>query len=177
MANVNNPHGLMPLGVSIGGGAPFIQRFAKLAAYATGIFINDPVARVSGGALQIPATPGTTLYSGVSIDYSPASTASIGTGIAVITDPEAMYEGQADSATLANMGLNANLVSGAGSTLTKQSGWYIGVTATPAATTATLDVHLLDFYALVGNANVSGAYVRIEVVFNKSRMGQGVAGV
>ena len=172
MANNNNPHGLLPLMTNLQGGAPAIQRFAKLVGYATAIFQGDPVNRVSGGALQASITPGTTLITGVSLEYSPASTANA--GIAVITDPGCIFESQAAGTLNAtDMGLNANLYVGAGSTLTRQSGYAIDDTTK--ATTSTLDLHLLEAYTSVDNAY--GLYARVEVIFNKSRMNGGTAGV
>lgn len=171
MANVNNPHGLNPLFTNLQGGAPAIQRFSKLSSYATAIFLNDPVNRVSGGALQASATPGTTLYTGVSLQYSAASLADT---IAVCTDPQALYEGQCSGSLAAtDMGLNANLVAGAGSATTKQSGWQIDDSTK--ATTSTLDVHLLNSWGSIDNAY--GANARIEVIFNKQRMNGATAGV
>jgi hypothetical protein len=177
MANVNNPYGLLHIGTSLSGGPLTIQRFPKLVGYATAIFMNDPVNRVSGGSIQASATPGTSFYSGVSLEYSAASTAATP---AIVISPDALYTAQDSGAnspylTAAQMGLNANLLSGAGSTTTKQSAWVIDDTNATVTTTNTLDVHLLQ--AWTSPDNVYGQYARIEIVFNKQRMSGATVGV
>lgn len=173
MANNNAPFGLLWLGTTLSGGHASIQHFTKLVGYATGIFTGDPVNRVAG-YIQASATPGTTLYSGVSLDYSPAATAG---QVTVLISPDAIYacqdsDGNTTGIVIANLGDNANLLAGAGSTLTRQSGYTIDDTTV--ATTNTLDLHLLNLYATVSNA--FGPYAIVEVVFNKHRMAPGVAG-
>jgi hypothetical protein len=173
MANINNPHGLMPLGTSLSGGPQAIQILQKVASNANAIYRYDPVARQADGSIGADSiTPGTTLYSGVSLNYGAASTL---TDQAVVISPDAIYEVQCDSTAIAagDMGANANLTLGAGSATTKMSGAVIN--GGSIATTSTLDLHLLGLFNIVGNA--FGAYARIEVVFNKHRMAPGVAGV
>lgn len=173
MANKNNPHGLRPLGVCQSGGAPVIEPFSKLAAYATAIFRNDAVNRAADSGIQTGGTPGTTLYSGVSLQYSPASTADT---VLVMTSPDAIFEAQVNGSLVeADLGLNANLLLTAGSALTKLSKHEIN--ATGVATTGTLDVHLLRRHAVPVSQNDFGTNVRLEIVFNKHRMNPGVAGV
>lgn len=173
MANLNNPHGLMPLGISLSGGPQAIEEFTKPASNATAIYRFDPVARQADGSIGANAiTPGTTLYSGVALNYGKASTL---TTHAVVISPDALYVAQADGAGLAaaDMGLNANLALNAGNASTKLSAAVISVASLDV--TATLDVHLLRLYEVVGNDY--GQYARIELVFNKHRMAPGVAGV
>ena len=179
MANTNNPHGLMSLGVSLSGGPQAITTFKKLVGLASAIFRNDPVARLADGSISSwggstpNITPGTTLYSGVSLNYGAAATA---TEHHVIISPDAMYEAQSDDTAglvEADMGLNANLVYAAGSATTKMSQWQIDTST--ADVTATLDVHLIDLFQCQGNAY--GQYSRIEVVFNKHRMAAAAVGV
>ena len=173
MANLNNPHGLRPLGINLAGGAPYFEQLSKLASYATAIFQYDAVNRVSGGAIQASATPGTTTYTGVAMNYGAASTA---TDHLVCTDPTALYEAQEDGSAgiaAADLGLNANLVLTAGNTLTKISKHQIA--GSTKAVTSTLDVHLLSLLAVPDNA--FGNNARIEFVFNKHRYAPGVAGV
>lgn len=171
MANIDAPHGLRPLGVTLSGGCPVLSTFSKAAGYGTAIFRGDAVNRVASGSIEASATPGTTLYSGVSLNYGAASTATEHT---VITSPDAIFEAQADgSLAEADMGLNANLVLNAGSALTRQSGHEIA--AASAAVTATLDVKLLRKLAVPNNEY--GANVRIEIAFNKHRLNPAVAGV
>lgn len=173
MPNLNNPHGLMPLGIQIGGGPSMIEEFAKAVGYATALFRFDAVNRVADGSIEASATPGTTLYTGVVLDRGAASLATIHH---VIVSPGAIFESQCSGAGLvaADMGLNANLIlSGGGNAVTGQSGHQLD-TSTLAAT-ATLDMHLLQLFNVADNAY--GAFARIEVIFNKHRMAPGVAGV
>jgi hypothetical protein len=173
MANVNFPHGLRPLGVSLSGGAPVFEEFSKAVGYGTAIFVYDAVNRVADGTIEASATPGTTLYSGVSMNYGALSTATTHT---VCISPDAIYEAQANDGTgfaEADMGLNANLVLTAGNTTTKMSKHQINVTG--ADVTNTLDVHLLKLLNVPDNA--AGGYARVEIMFNKHRMAPGVVGV
>jgi hypothetical protein len=135
------------------------------------IFIWDAVNRVSGGALEVSITPGTTLISGVSMDYGALSTA---TDHIVMISPTAVYEAQDNAATdglvAANMGLNANLQLNAGSAASHISGHEINETGIDV--TATLDVHLLRLHPSPDNAY--GANARIEIIINMHRMQRGV---
>jgi hypothetical protein len=173
MANLNNPHGLMPLGISLSGAPNAIEVYTKVVGTTGAIYRWDAVARLSGGSLASNAnlTAGTTLFSGVALNFGATLTA---TDHHVVISPDAMYECQANSTglTAADEGLNTNLVLTAGSTTTKLSG---NILSNSSATTATLDVHLLKLYALVDN--VAGAYARFEVVFNRHRMANQVVGV
>src|SRR5512139_1552657 len=95
MANVDNPHGLRPLARTLSGGMPWVQLFTKAVGYATAIFQHDAVNQVADGSIEASATPGTTLYSGVALNYGAASTA---TEHLVITSPDAIFEAQDDQA-------------------------------------------------------------------------------
>jgi len=171
MSNVDNPHGLRSLMRTLSGGLPLIEEFDKAVGYGTAIFMNDAVNRAADNSIEASATPGTTLYSGVSLNYGAASTA---TKHQVIVSPDALFEAQADgSLALADMGLNANLILGAGSTTTLQSGHEIN--SATEAVTASLDVHLL--HKLNVPDNDYGDYVRVEIVFNKHRMNSVAVGV
>jgi hypothetical protein len=172
MANVNNPHGLQLVGYTENGGCPVIREFKKLVGYGTAIFINDAVNRVATGAIEASATPGTTLYSGVALTYSPASTAG---NVLVCTSPTAIYESQGNGAIAeADMGLNANLLltagGGGGGLQSKHQ-----INATGMDVTATLDVHLLELYGVPEND--WGAYARVTLMFNKHRMAPAAVGV
>jgi hypothetical protein len=168
MANNNNPFGLIWISNETGGPASILH-IPKAAG--TAVYIGDPVSRTAG--LITAPTPGTTPYLGVSMDYAPANGAL--SAVSVVTSPDAIYCGQTFSATgitAAQMGYNANLHSGAGSTLTKQSGWTVDDTS--AATTNTLDVHVLQLYGTITNS--VGGYDIVEVIFNVHRLNGGVAG-
>jgi hypothetical protein len=69
--------------------------------------------------------------------------------------------------------LNVNLELNAGSALTQLSGHELDEST--AATTNTLDVKLLRLFGSPDNAY--GAYGRYEIVFNKHRMANAIAGV
>lgn len=174
MANNNSPHGLKPLGFSLSGAPCIVETMTALAAYATAIFAYDAVNQVGAGALQASATPGTTAYSGVSLDFGPAST--LRDHIVMVT-PDALYEAQDDGSTAgitaALIGQNANLVLTAGNLATGISKHQIN--ATGVAGTATLDVKLLRLLNVPDNA--FGVNARVEIAFNKHRMGLGVAGI
>jgi hypothetical protein len=176
MANVDFPHGIRPLGISLSGSPlMFYQSMKKVATYGTAIFVYDAVNRVADASIEASATPGTTLYSGVAMNYGAASTL---TTHSVLVTPSAIYEAQGDtggSATLdeADMGLNANLILTAGNATTHQSKHQID--ASTKNTTYSLDVKLLQLLNVPDNAY--GAQARIEIVFNAHRMSPAVAGV
>ena len=175
MANVDNPHGLRPLGYNLGGGPPMIQYFSKDASEGTAIFSYDAVNREADGNIEAnSATPGTTPYSGVSLNYGAASTL---TEHAVIVSPDALFEAQDNADTdgfdAGDMGLNVNIELNAGSATTKQSGHELDEST--ANTTDTLDLHMLDLLAVPDNA--AGSHSRVIVVFNKHRMNSQRAGL
>jgi hypothetical protein len=174
MANNNFPHGLTPLLICLSGGVPVLRNFSKAAGYGTAIFRHDVVNRVADGSIEAGGTPGTTTYTGVALNYGAASTA---TTHGVYITPDALYEAQddGDSSTLdaADMGLNCNLVFTAGNSATKHSKHQID--GSSKNTTATLDVKLLELYAVPNNEH--GQYARVVVMFNKHRLLPNVAGV
>lgn len=175
MSNANNPHGFRPLGFCLGGGPPVLQSFAKAVGYATAIFPFDLVQRAADGSIDTSITPGTTLISGVALDFGAASTA---TNHMVIISPDAMFEAQDNAGgagiLAVDLQLNANcIVSVAGNATSKLSGHQIADSTK--ATTSTLDLHLLQLLNVPENA--FGPNARIEVVINKHRMNPGVAGV
>jgi hypothetical protein len=176
MANVDNPYGLRCLGLAMGGGHPQIDKFSKVVGYGTAIFPGDAVHQVADGSIESnSATPGTTRFSGVALDYGAASTA---TDHLVIISPDALFEAQDDGvgATIAaaDVGLNANLILGAGDATKLQSGHEID-TNTKAAT-ATLDVKLLRKLN-VPNNDFALANVRMEIMFANHRFAPATAGV
>lgn len=173
MANLNNPFGLRSLGLTESGGTPKLRTFAKVVGYATALYRGDAVNRVADGSIEASATPGTTLYTGVVLNGGAASKA---TSHSVIVSPDAVYVAQAKGTSgfaAADMGLNANLVLDAGDSASGKSGHQID--STTEATTATLDVKLLDLFNAPDNE--VGQYGRFEIVFNKHRMAPAVAGV
>lgn len=173
MANLNAPHGLRPLMRTVDGGEVTIRELEKVVGYATAIFQHDAVNQVADGSIEASATPGTTRYSGVALNFGAASKA---TRHSVIVSPTAVYEAQGDgsgSLDQVDRGLNANLVLTAGNATTKQSKHQIGESTK--AVTATLDVKLIDFLNVPDNDY--GANARFEIRFNKHRQNPEVAGV
>lgn len=168
MANANAARGLIPyrhFDGSYYNGAGTL--YSVPAAYATSLFIGDPVDIISGSndAFGIPAVKLATVASpivGVIIGiadggdsgaitavtrdlpiYHPASTLQY---VLVEDDPNVLYWTQDDASAQATAptlwaGKNANLVSGSGSTITGYSGWQLA--ASTVATTNTLDVKII----------------------------------
>lgn len=177
MANVNYPHGLRPLGISLSGSPQVMfQSLKKAATLDTAIGVYDAVARLADGTISskdADITQGSTLYSGVAMNYGAAST---GTTHSVLVTPDAIFECQGDGAgTLdeADMGLNTNLILTACDATTHMSKHALSEAAKNVA--ATLDVHLIQLFNVPGNAH--GAYARIECSFNGHRMAPASVGV
>lgn len=175
MANRDNPHGLRPLMRTMSGGFPVIEQFTKDAAEAAAIFIFDAVNQEADGNIEAnSATPGTTLYTGVSLNHGAASKE---TKHLVIVSPDAVFEAQdnndTDGIAAADIGLNANIELNAGNANTLISGHEIDEST--AATTNSLDVKLLKKLDVPDNE--FGPWCRVEIMFNKHRRAPGVAGV
>lgn len=160
------------------------QEFKKLAAYGTAVFRNDAVNQAAGSAtgdplpvIEASATPGTTLYSGISLNYSAASTAA---KHIVNVDPNVIFEIQdnndTDGVGEADLGLNANIELNAGSATTQISGHELDESTI--ATTNTRDIKILDLYRHPNNSFTGTGFVRVECKFNKHRgVAASVAGV
>ncbi len=181
--NVDAPHGFHY--VSINNPYPPLTRvYEKQSSQGTAIFQYDVVHQIAGvsGFDKAPiepfgtGTPGTTIPLGVAKNYGAASTR---TRHSVIVDPRAEYEAQDDGDTdglvAANMGLNALVSVGAGSTLTGYSGHEIDEAGIATSATAT-DLKLLGLFPIIGNA-FGSAHVRVLVKFNRLREGLNTAGV
>lgn len=163
MANVNSAFGLRP--VRYLGGAPYngaCNTYVGLANYNQNLFIGDPVvvtgvsvAGTSGGSYPVVnlATAGATnQITGVIVGFGPTpNVVATGYGAAntlreiyVADDPNLLFEIQEDSdgnaVELAENGLNANLIAGAGSTYTKRSGWLLDSTSAAADATFQLTI-------------------------------------
>lgn len=182
MANVDAPHGFAYL--SMGRAHPPRTRYYdKLSTQGTAIFQQDVVHAIAGvaGHDKPPiepfgtGTPGTTIPLGVAQDYGAASTA---TRHHVIIDTDAEYEAQDDGDTDGipdtAAGLNANVSTGAGSTLTGYSGHEIDEAGINVS--ASRDLHLVGLFPDVNNATGS-SHVRWIVKFNHLRMAENTVGV
>lgn len=168
MANVNNPHGLMPMCRRASGGASELRAYVKAAAYGQAIFRWDPVTQLAG-VLNGPAsgiTAGTTRLRGVSAEYSAASTLK---NLLVYDHPEDLFDVQGDGSdatklVAATEGYNANLSTTAGGTPVGDNS-NVAIVESGVAVTATLDVNYRRLIPVVGNAY--GLYARVEVRINK----------
>lgn len=172
MANINAPYGLEPLGRTLSGGCPEVIPMEKTTAEV--IFTHDAVNQLNTGLIEADsATPGTTLYSGISLGHGAANVA--GLWIPVIISPDVIFRAQASGAfARADEGLNANLVLTAGGS---RDGSYSkhAVNSATQDVTNTFDVKLRRLWP--GVANEYGNYASIECSFNKHRGFGGVAGV
>lgn len=176
MANVDNPHGLMPTGRCLLGGAVTLGRYIKAAAYAYAIYKWDQVT-VLDGYLNGPAsgiTPGTTQLQGVASKYSLASV--LDDAFDVYDQPDAVFDVQEDNSGAANAvqaktHYLANLTTGAGGSPTRDNS-NVELSGTSINTTNTLDVKMLKL--VPDPSNAFGAWARFEVKINKHLLNPGV---
>lgn len=175
MANTNAAFGGKLVGSLLG--APIngaVNTYTAPAAYATDLFIGDPVvvtgARGSGHQVVALATAGATnQITGFIVGFEPTpGIVSLGYGAAstlrfpiVADNPEALFELQEDAVggaiAEASIGLNINLVSGSGSTFTKKSGWMID--SSGVAADATFQLTVRDIVTRVDNESAT-AYAK-----------------
>lgn len=176
MANTNAPFGGKLVGTL--SGAPIsgtIKTYSAPSSYATDMFIGDPVvvtgARSNGYQNVNVATAGATnqitgfivgfgITPGiVSLGYGAASTVRY---VQVCDNPDALFELQEDAVggaiAEASIGLNVDLVSGAGSTYTKKSGWMIDSSTVTSG--ATLQMIIRDIVTRVDNDAGGTAYAK-----------------
>lgn len=182
MANANSPQGLRP--VRYASGAPYngaVKRYHVPASDSTALFVGDPVivagsADANGVATVTRATAaGGNLITGVVVGVEPSSTvttayrpASVASYVYVADDPNLLYEIQEDAVggalAAADVGLNADLVSGSGSTVTGKSGFQLDTSTK--ATTATLQLRIIGFVQRADNE--IGANAKVLVRLNLS---------
>ena len=187
MANTDAAFGFKPIRHL--SGAPWngaTKKFLVEDNYGTAIFVGDPVS-ITG---DVGVDDATGIYNPVNISAS-STTGTIITGIVVSIDPiltdltktyipantggyvnvcvdtDVVYIGQDNAGktlTGADMGYNANIVSGTGSTVTGLSGWEID--SGDINTTNTLNCTMLGLYNVEGNT--MGANCILEVLLNNS---------
>lgn len=195
----NAPWGLKP--VRYADGSPWNGGFNKYNiadTYSTSIFMYDPVATLADGTIGIgvagsacrgiflgceyTAADGTYKFS----PYWPASTAIL-TGTTALAkvadDPNLVFDMQETNGSgaagtalaLADRGLNINFYLGTGTTATGMSGASINNVSK--ATTATLNLKILDLSPREGN--VVGSFANWLVAWNNHQFkgGTGTAGV
>lgn len=193
MANVSRVNGLHP--VRYLSGAQYngaMNMYFVPSGDATALFVGDPVkadttgdtAAAGGKAYGIQSVvkagvgdPILGVVMGFSVDPLNLNTpqyrsASSGRYVLVCDDPNVLYEVQTSNGTLgvADVGLNANIAAGAGSTQTGASGTSLDVAT--AATTATLQLKILGFTQRVDNDNTS-ANAKVVVKINNDQFGSG----
>jgi hypothetical protein len=161
MANADFARGLVPVRNAAGGLYNCALRaYTARSDYATALFIGDPVVKsgladANGRPGIILATAGATnAITGVVMGFEDAPSMTLGYGAAstqrtvlVADDPDLLFEIQEDSGgaatALADVGLNVDLVSAAGSTTTRTSGWMAD--SSTKATGATLQLKIVGF--------------------------------
>jgi hypothetical protein len=171
MPNINAPNGFWPTMRNDGGGETKFVNFDKAAGLGTAIFRGDLVTRLTDNTISPVITPGTTPMQGVALTGGAASTL---TRHRVAASVDAVLEAQMNGAfAMADLGLNANAVIGAGDALTGMSGHQVN--STGIATTATLDLKLDQF--LTSPTNEVGSFARVLVRINRHQRLSGTAGI
>jgi hypothetical protein len=188
--NVNSPFGFRPMLFNLDGGPSRVSQYCKLVGDTYAIFCNDLVTKVASSAVPLeggtPApgcksgyngTPGTSLWLGSSLNYGLASTQ---TFHSIIDSPTAVFIAQTDSSVVEDetiaAGKNANLsiAVGGSTTVAKLSGMQINTSSI--ATTAGLDLRLLNAYDEYPNVDNLANEI-FEVVIMKHQYAMGSAGV
>lgn len=199
MANTSRVNGLSVVKNITGGSSTGqVNQYFIPSGNAANVFVGDAVKAdttgdtVAAGGFGIgiqsvvPAAAGDAIM-GVVVGFAvnPLNlntpqyrTASTGRYVLVSDDPNQVYEVQTSNGTLgvADVGLNANIAAGAGSTTTGASGYTLDVAT--AAVTATLPLRIVGFSQRVDNDPTS-ANAKVLVKINNSQLagGTGVAGV
>lgn len=192
MANADNPFGLRPTG-SVGGGphTGAVRLFSTVTGDGTAIFIGDPVilsgtsSTINGSVYQdvdqaatgdvfVGVVVGVIPITNESTKHRAGSTARL---LQVDTDPNALFEIQEVSGgtalTAAAIGLNANIVVGAGNATTGMSG--VELNNSGEATDNTLDVHIV---GLVDRPdNEVGEHAKWLVRINRHQYANQIAGI
>jgi len=197
MPNANRPTGLSP--VQHISGAPYNgagRIYSIAAAYATALYIGDPV--ISSGTADLNGVAGIILAaatgpirgvivgigsresllanpSNLDIIYRPAASQTTDWYALVVDDPDTIFEvqeiGTGTPMTAAEVGLNTNLVLGAGNGYV--SGWLLD-NATEAAT-ITLQCRILGLARRLDNAY--GQYAKYLVKINNHELSSGTVGL
>jgi len=184
MANVDAAFGFVPLR-QMSGNAPRANKYTIASGLAENIFKGDLVILISTGLLT-PHTATETnnigVFAGVSYtasdgsyvysEYWPSGTVATDIIAYVYDDPQTIFKVQsAGTPAQTNIGNCADVVAGAGSTLTGQSGFEIS--GTMAAGIASCKIVAL--YDAPDNA--FGANAIMEVLINEHLLGNNVAGI
>lgn len=191
MANANTPFGLRP--VRHRNGAPYngaATRYFVPASDSTALFLGDPVilagsadadgvatvarATAAGGAYVLGVVVGVDPVDGAgaggrdSTTYRAASTARY---VYVADDPDLLFEIQEDAVggalAAADVGLNADLVAGTGSTITGLSAFQLDTSTK--ATTNTLQLRIHGFKVAPDNEIGANAKVLVSINLHAQR--------
>ena len=184
MANVDAAFGFVPIR-HMSGNAPRTNKYTIATGLAENIFKGDLVIIIAGGTLtphtatevnnigvfdgcSYTAADGSYVYS----EYWPSGTTATDIIAYVYDDPYTVFKSQSAGTTAqTNIGNCADVVAGAGSTLTGQSGFELS--GTMAAGIATCKIIAL--YDAPDNA--FGANAIMEVTINEHLLGTNVAGI
>lgn len=179
MANTNAPTGFRP--VKYRSGAPYngaANMYFVPASDGTALYINDPVviagsadangvatvtrATAAGGNVITGTVVGIVPSPTITTKYRPASTAAY---VLVADDPNLLFECQEDAVggalAAADVGLNADMIAGSGSTVTGLSGFQLDTSTK--ATTATLQWRIEGFVPRVDNEIGANAKVLVRI--------------
>lgn len=190
MANANSPRGLWP--VRHRNGAPYngaVTRYHVPASDSTALYLGDPViiagsadangvatvtrATAAGGAYILGVVVGVEPESRDTPVYRAASTAAY---VYVADDPDLVFEVQEDAVggalAAADVGLNADLVAGTGSTATGYSGFQLDTSTK--ATTNTLQLRILGFVQRPNNEIGANAKVLVSINLHALRNATGI---
>jgi hypothetical protein len=187
MANDNTPFGLKAVkDAGSKGETGGLERFYVPSSDGTALYIGDPVVKAgsadAGGIASVTRAGTSGAITGVVEGFDPDGTAnmvgyraaSTAAYVLVRTDPNTLYEIQeAAGIAAADVGLNANLASGSGSSYTKRSGFLLD--AATKNTTATLQLKIVGLSQRPNNA--FGAYNKLLVKINNSTEASASAGV
>ena len=194
MANIDSAFGLIPIakvGQNPNNGG--LTRYDVGATQTTAIFTGDPVKYKNDGTVEVATATDALLgvaRGGFYTDpttskptwgpYVPASTATTDAKVFVADDPMQTFIAQQDSVVsnlvAANLNENANLIFNAGSTTTGVSG--IEIDSSSAATTATHQVRLIDFWDVPDNdATANNSVLVIKINNHKMMAHTGTEGV
>lgn len=190
MANTSSLRGLIPVrSFARSGFANALRRYSVPASYATALFVGDPVIKTGTadalGYSEVNAAANGGFITGVVVGFEDPASMLLGYGAAstiravlVDDDPESLFEIQEDAVggalPLASVGMNADLISAAGSTYSRASGWQLD--SSTAAVTATLQVKIVEFQHREDN-EIATANAKILVKINKHTELAGVVGI
>lgn len=192
MANADFARGLIPVRNAAGGvHNNALRAYTARSDYATALFIGDPV--VKSGLADANGRPGCVLatagagnaLTGVVVGFEDIPSMTLGYGAAstqrtvlVDDDPNTLYEIQEDAGgattALTDVGQNVDLISAAGSTTTRTSGWMAD--SSTHAVGATLQLKIIGFQERTDNTPAS-AKAKLLVKINLHTEVAGVVGL